>query len=72
MFINSNLLHFVVAFYSDFVSSCEMLYDDVCHVLPVRVPLSIQAVYSTEHYLVTPQRTILTGNCLDIKVSVSI
>lgn len=59
MFVNSNFLNPVMAFDADLAAGGKMLYDDVCHILSVRVPFSVQPVYCAEHHLVAPQGAIL-------------
>lgn len=61
MFVNGDLLHSIVALDSHFVTSGEVLDDDICHILPVRVSLAVQPMYRAERYLVAPQGAILTA-----------
>lgn len=64
MFVNGDLLHAIVALDAHFVTSSEVLYDDVRHILPVRVSLAVQPMYRAERYLVAPQGAVLTTHRL--------
>ena len=48
VFVHRDLFHVVSALYPNFLLRDEVLYDDVCHGVPIRVPVLIQAVHGTE------------------------
>lgn len=61
MFVNSDLLHAIVALDAHFVTSGEMLDNNIGHILSVRVSLTVQPMYRAERYLVAPQGAVLTA-----------
>lgn len=57
--VNGDLLHSIVAFDADLASRGQVLYDDVRHILSVRVSLVVQSVDGAEYYLVAPESPVL-------------